>query len=119
MKKTILLLLLQCCALLSVPARAGNENGSAGDMPAYYDHQLLTINFMELPSGRDSAAGLTTRRLGIEVWQTDSWTKPIIACKQPCVLDLSFCCGSLAPFCQALLQLPKTSPMVRIFLSPG
>ena len=55
MKKTILLLLLQCCALLSVPARAGNENGSAGDMPAYYDHQLLTINFMELPSGGESA----------------------------------------------------------------
>src|SRR5881227_2027984 len=55
MKKTILILLLQCCALLSVPARAGNENGSAGDMPAYYDHQLLTINFMELPSGGENA----------------------------------------------------------------
>src|SRR6266568_2673253 len=55
MKKSVLLILLQCCALLSVPARAGNENGSAGDMPAYYDHQLLTINFMELPSGGESA----------------------------------------------------------------
>src|SRR5437773_746700 len=55
MKKTVLLIVLQCCALLSVPARAGNENGSACDMPAYYDHQLLTINFMELPSGGESA----------------------------------------------------------------
>jgi len=55
MKKTVLLIVLQCCALLSVPARAGNENGSAGDMPAYYDHHLLTINFMELPSGGESA----------------------------------------------------------------
>jgi len=26
---------------------------------------------------RDSAAGLAARRLGIEVWQTDSWTKTV------------------------------------------
>src|SRR5260370_1521983 len=55
MKKSVLLILLQCCELLSVPARAGTENVSAGDMPAYYDHHLLTINFMELPSGGESA----------------------------------------------------------------
>ena len=55
MKKSVLLILLQCCALLSIPAQAGSENGSAGDMPAYYDHQLLKINFMELPSGGESA----------------------------------------------------------------
>ena len=55
MKKTILLILLQCCALLSLPARAASHNGSAGQMPAYYDHELFTINFMELPSGGESA----------------------------------------------------------------
>src|SRR5882672_10961517 len=55
MKKSMLLILLQCCALLSIPAQSGSENGSAGDMPAYYDHHLLTINFKELPSGGESA----------------------------------------------------------------
>ena len=29
-------------------AWAGSANGSAGDMPAYYDHELFTINFKEL-----------------------------------------------------------------------
>lgn len=28
---------------------SGNPNGSAGDMPAYYDSMLVTINFKELP----------------------------------------------------------------------
>ena len=55
MKKTVLLILLQCCALLSLPARGASPNGSAGQMPAYYDHQLFTINFMELPSGGENA----------------------------------------------------------------
>jgi hypothetical protein len=36
-------------------AFAGNPNGSAGDMPAYYDDQLFTINFKELPSGGEAA----------------------------------------------------------------
>jgi hypothetical protein len=31
-----------------IVALAGSPNGSAGDMPAYYDHQLFTINFKEL-----------------------------------------------------------------------
>jgi hypothetical protein len=55
MKKSVLLIALQCCALLSALAQSNNENGSAGDMPAYYDHQLFTINFMELPSGGEDA----------------------------------------------------------------
>ncbi len=37
-----------------VASHASSENGSAGDMPAYYDHQLLTINFKELPSGGEA-----------------------------------------------------------------
>jgi hypothetical protein len=36
-------------------ARGGSPNGSAGDMPAFYDGQLLTINFKELPSGGEAA----------------------------------------------------------------
>src|SRR5689334_4047099 len=55
MKKSMLLILLQCCALFSILAQSRSENGSSGDMPAYYDHHLLTINFMELPAGGESA----------------------------------------------------------------
>ena len=34
---------------------AASENGSAADMPAYYDGQLFTINFKELPPGGEDA----------------------------------------------------------------
>jgi hypothetical protein len=36
-------------------AMAASDNGSAGQMPALYDGELLTINFMELPSGGEQA----------------------------------------------------------------
>src|SRR5262249_41844306 len=36
-------------------AVAGSMNGRAGVMPAYYDDQLFTINFKELPSGGESS----------------------------------------------------------------
>ncbi|TMQ30870.1 MAG: hypothetical protein E6K70_23525, partial [Planctomycetota bacterium] len=36
-------------------APAGSPNGSAGDMPAYYDGELFTINFTELPPDGESA----------------------------------------------------------------
>lgn len=41
--------------LMSSPAFAASENGSGGDMPAYYDAKLFTINFKELPSGGEQA----------------------------------------------------------------
>jgi len=34
---------------------ASNPNGSAGQMPAFYDDKLFTINFMELPSGGEKS----------------------------------------------------------------
>src|SRR5262245_15044311 len=34
---------------------AGNLNGSAGAMPTFYDGELFTINFKELPAGGASA----------------------------------------------------------------
>ena len=37
----------------AAPAGAGSPNGSAGDMPAYYDGQLFTINFKEEPSSAE------------------------------------------------------------------
>jgi len=36
--------------MLGGAALAASENGSGGDMPAYYDDQLFTINFKELSS---------------------------------------------------------------------
>src|SRR5256885_608876 len=30
-------------------AQAASDNGRAGVMPAYYDHELFSMNFMELP----------------------------------------------------------------------
>jgi len=54
--KTIILVVMQCLALSSLNARAGSANGSAGQMPAYYDHELFTINFMEIPKGGEQAA---------------------------------------------------------------
>ena len=36
-------------------APAGSPNGSAGDMPAYYDDELFTINFKELPPDGESS----------------------------------------------------------------
>jgi hypothetical protein len=34
---------------------AGNPNGSAGEMPAYYDDEEFTINFKQLPPGGQAA----------------------------------------------------------------
>ena len=33
-------------------ARAGSPNGVAGRMPAYYDHELFTINFFQLTTAQ-------------------------------------------------------------------
>jgi|SRR5215468_1024521 len=45
---TVLLALIM---FVGSPAAAQSPNGSAGQMPAYYDGQLLRINFMLLPAG--------------------------------------------------------------------
>jgi hypothetical protein len=44
----VLLAVIMC---VGSPAAAQSTNGSAGQMPAYYDDQLFTINFMLLPAG--------------------------------------------------------------------
>jgi hypothetical protein len=38
------------------PARAGSTNGSAGDMPAFYDGKVFTINFKELAPDAEKSA---------------------------------------------------------------
>src|SRR5262249_48600411 len=47
--------LLALAASLSGWALAGSPNGSAGQMPAYYDDHVFTINFKELPSSAEQA----------------------------------------------------------------
>ena len=42
-------------ALVVTKVAAASLNGSAGDMSAYYDDQLFTINFFELPPGGEVA----------------------------------------------------------------
>ena len=55
MKKNLFLLSAAVAVVAALSAYAGNANGSAGDMPAYYDHQMFTINFKELPPGGEAA----------------------------------------------------------------
>jgi len=47
--------LLAVAGAMSGRASAGSPNGSAGDMPAYYDAQLFTINLKEAPTPAELA----------------------------------------------------------------
>ncbi len=49
--------LVALLAALALPAQAlaASPNGSAGEMPAFYDGQLFTINFKEEPSGGEAS----------------------------------------------------------------
>src|SRR5206468_9652285 len=55
MKRVSFLVSVAVAAWAGLAVIAQNENGSGGDMPAYYDHQLFTINFKELPPGGEQA----------------------------------------------------------------
>ena len=49
-------LFLAAILCFCAPAFAQNTNGAAGDMPAYYDGKLFTINFKELPPIAEKSA---------------------------------------------------------------
>lgn len=51
-------------------AQAAGSNGVASEIPAYYDHRLFTIQFVEFPSGGETA---TTANNGQQnnIWQCD------------------------------------------------
>ena len=51
----ILVLGLIVVAAAASQAAAGNPNGSSGQMPAYYDGQLFTINFKQQPTPAELA----------------------------------------------------------------
>ena len=50
-----LVMLLIMTPLSSTNVLASSSNGSAGQMPAYYDDKLFTINFMELPTNGEKS----------------------------------------------------------------
>lgn len=49
------LLVITLAVFCIISARAQSTNGVAGSMPAYFNGQLFTINFTELPSGGETA----------------------------------------------------------------
>ena len=57
MKRSAALALVVLAAAMVLPAGTlfASPNGSAGDMPAYYDGQLFTINFKQQPSGGEAS----------------------------------------------------------------
>jgi len=62
--------LLALIIFLGSTATAQSTNGSAGQMPAYYDSKLLTINLMLLPAGTEGClipASAEDRRIAIEL----------------------------------------------------
>src|SRR5712691_11057254 len=50
MKNSHFIFMLFALLGLSTVALASSTNGSGGDMPAYYDGKLFTINFKQLPA---------------------------------------------------------------------
>jgi len=60
MTRHLVLVALALGSILSLggpaSAAAPNTNGAAGDMPAYYDGKLFTINFKELPPDAEKSA---------------------------------------------------------------
>src|SRR5262245_44256378 len=55
MQHALLRLLLVALLLVGLQTVTLAQNGSATDMPAYYDDQLFTINFKELPPAAEKA----------------------------------------------------------------
>ncbi len=70
----VLVLATLLLVLLSVPILAGSPNGSAGQMPAFYDGRLLTINFKQQPPNAERA--LLAHNTSINIIYTSEATVP-------------------------------------------
>jgi hypothetical protein len=57
MNKKFLKLIGASCLMLTLAAsaRAGGANGAASEIPAYYDGNLLTIQFVEFPAAAEQS----------------------------------------------------------------
>ena len=65
MKKLFCKVLAGLILCVGAASPAGSDNGSAGDMPAYYDHTLFTINFKQMPD--DAAADILAHNPGVNL----------------------------------------------------
>jgi hypothetical protein len=63
-----------CVACLAASASAGNSNGVAGAMTAYYDDELFVINFKEMPA--DAEQSLLDHNSSINTIYTSEATLP-------------------------------------------
>ncbi|MBI1804931.1 MAG: hypothetical protein HY033_06065 [Ignavibacteriae bacterium] len=52
-------------SLSPVGSTSGSENGSGGNMPAYYDGKLFTINFKELPASGEKAVLANNKSINV------------------------------------------------------
>src|SRR6476620_11421012 len=53
--KRLFLNLIGAAALAFMNAQAGSGNGNASSIPAYYDHELFTIHFVEFSSNAEAS----------------------------------------------------------------
>jgi hypothetical protein len=58
----VLLDILCAAGLTSVALAQGNPNGSEGQMPAFHDGQLVTVNMKEMPDPTEDEGGPLTDR---------------------------------------------------------
>jgi hypothetical protein len=88
MWKTVLVVPAAFLAFLAfgAPAGAGSMNGSAGQMPAFYDGKQFTINFKQQPSSAEQS--LLTHNGSINtIYMCDSCTGKIAGGDFTSVLD--------------------------------
>src|SRR2546425_6012993 len=82
MKKAVIILSAAVTVFTGLSAWGQSANGSAGEMPAYYDHQQFTINFKQLPPGGESAVLQNNAKIHI-IYMSDAGlaggTEPFIS----------------------------------------
>lgn len=62
--------LITASSRASAPSTGGSTKGAAGEMPAYYDGQLFTINSVELPEDASAATIASDQSLN-EIYATN------------------------------------------------
>jgi hypothetical protein len=58
----VLLYILCAAGLTSVALAQGNPNGAAGQMPAFFDGEMVTVNMKEMPDPTEDEGGPLTDR---------------------------------------------------------
>jgi hypothetical protein len=71
MKKIVLIAVFALVFLIQYRGLGASSNGSAGNMPAYYDGKLFTINFKELPTGGEAATDTHNHSINV-IYMADS-----------------------------------------------